>query len=155
MIVTRQSQLDDWFEIVANNADTRRWLSPKAFLIPPVIGKDTWDAMHFLSGEALVTLRFDRSRLEAEIAMYNSGTIADGAAALNAAFEIGYNSGPWRALRSACCVTNKRSMKLSNKVFGDPWGISTKSAWMRALAIGLMRPILDACAIQSPESAGA
>jgi hypothetical protein len=129
MLVTKQSQLDNWFEIAANNANIRRWLSPKAFLIPPRLGQDTWEAMHFLVGEALVTLRFDRSRLEAEVAMYNSGTIADGAAALNESFEIGYKSGPWRALRSACCVTNTRSMTLNKKVFGDPWGISTNSAW--------------------------
>ena len=129
MLVTRQNKLDNWFEIAANKPNIRRWLSPKSFLNPPTLGKNTWDAMHFLVGEALVTLRFDRSRMEAEVAMYNSGTIADGAAALNESYEIGYKSGPWRALRSACCVTNDRSMKLNKKVFGEPWGISTKSAW--------------------------
>jgi hypothetical protein len=129
MLVTKQSQLDDWFEVAANDPDIRRWLSPKSFLIPPVLGKNSWDAMHFMIGEALVILSFDRSRLEAKIAMYNSGTIADGALALNESFVIGYKSGPWRALRSACCVTNQRSLKLNTRVFGEPWGISTKSAW--------------------------
>ncbi len=129
MLAAKQSQLDDWYETAANNSNIRRWLSPKVFLTPPRLGKDTWEAMHFLIGEAQVTLRFDRSRLEAEVAMYNSGNVADGAAALNEAYEIGYKSGPWRALRSACCVTNQRSVKLNRKVFGEPWGISTDSAW--------------------------
>lgn len=129
MIVTKQSELDDWFEKAANDPEIRRWLSPKSFLLPPKIGKDTWDAMHFMHGEALVTLKFDRAKLEAQVAMYNSTSIADGAAALNDAFQIGYKSGPWRILRSACCVTNERSMKLNRKVFGDPWGISSLSAW--------------------------
>ena len=53
----------------------------------------------------------DRTLMEASIAMYNTGTVADGAAALDEAYRIGYNSGPWRALRSACSVNNKRSFK--------------------------------------------
>ena len=116
MLVTKQMQLDDWFEMAANNPHIRRWLSPKSFMIPPTLGKDTWDAMHFLSGEALVTLKFDRSRMEAEVAMYNSGSIADGAAALNEAYMVGYKSGPWRALRSSCGITNERSMKPNKNV---------------------------------------
>ena len=129
MIVTKQSQLDEWFEKAANDANVRRWLSPKSHMIPPSIEGNTWTVMHFLVGEALVTLRLDRAVMEAQVQMYNSGTIADGALALDEAYQIGYKSGAWRALRSACCVTNARSMKLNRKVFGEPWGISEKSAW--------------------------
>jgi hypothetical protein len=134
MLVTRQNQLDQWFEKAANNPHTRRWLSPRAHMTPPTIEENTWAVMHFLVGDALVTLRLDRALMEASIVMYNSGTIVEGAAALDEAYQIGYKSGPWRALRSACCVTNERSMKLNRKVFGEPWGISEKSAWDAGLA---------------------
>ena len=129
MLVTRQEILDRWFEKAANSPEVRRWLSPKSYMIPPQVGGNTLDAMHFLAGEALVSLRFDRVAMEATIAMYNTGSIADGAAALDEAYRIGYRSGPWRALRSACCTTNERSFKLNRQVFGEPWGISRKSAW--------------------------
>jgi hypothetical protein len=129
MLVTNQAVLDRWFEKAANDSEIRRWLSPKAMMIPPRVGESTQEAMHFLVGEALVTLRFDRVVMEASIAMYNTGSAADGAAALDEAYRVGYNSGPWRALRSACSVNNKRSMKLNRHVFGEPWGISRKSAW--------------------------
>lgn len=129
MIVTSQAQLDDWFAKTANDPNTRRWLSPKTFMVAPRLEDDTWNALHFLIGNALVTLKFDRALMEAQIVMYNSGTAADGAAALKEAFDVGFNSGPWRALRSACCVTNHRSMKLNKQAFGEPWGISEKSAW--------------------------
>jgi len=129
MLVTKQSLLDDWFEKAVNTPATLRWLWPRTHLTPPSIHENTWTVMHFLVGDALVTLRLDRSILEATIVMYNSGKIADGAAALDEAIRIGYNSAPWRALRSACCVTNERSMNLNTKVFGKPWGISEKSAW--------------------------
>ncbi len=129
MLVTNQAVLDRWFEKAANDPEVRRWLSPKSLMIPPRVGESTLDAMHFLVGEALVTLRFDRMLMEASIAMYNTGTVADGAAALDEAYRIGYNSGPWRALRSACSVNNKRSFKLNRQIFGEPWGISRKSAW--------------------------
>ena len=129
MIVTKQSQLDDWFAKTANNPTTRRWLSPKTHMTPPTIAENTWSVLHFMVGDALVTLRLERATMEAQIVMYNSGTVADGALALDEAYKIGFKSGPWRALRSACCVTNERSMKLNRKIFGDPWGISAKSAW--------------------------
>lgn len=129
MLVTKQSQLDDWFHKAANNPYTRRWLSPRSHMTPPTIQENTWSVLHFLVGDALVTLKLDRALLEATAVMYNSGSAADGAAALDQAYHIGYKSGPWRALRSACCVTNTRSMKLNKKVFGEPWGISAKSAW--------------------------
>ncbi|MCU0789674.1 MAG: hypothetical protein MUE79_01280 [Nitratireductor sp.] len=129
MLVTNQAVLDTWFEKAANEPEVRRWLSPKTFLIPPRVGENTMDAMHFLVGEALVSLRFDRVMMEASIAMYNTGSIAEGAGALDEAYRVGYNSGPWRALRSACSVNNQRSMKLNRHVFGEPWGISRKSAW--------------------------
>lgn len=129
MIVTSQSQLDSWFEKTVNDPNTRRWLQPKTFMTPPKVENNTWEALHFLVGHALVSLKFDRALLEAAAVMYNSGSAADGAVALQEAYEIGYKSGPWRALRSACCVTNDRSMKLNHKVFGEPWGISAKSAW--------------------------
>jgi len=129
MIVTSQSQLDNWFEKTVNDPKTRRWLQPKTFMIPPTVEKNTWEALHFLVGNALVTLKFDRALMEAAIVMYNSGSATDGAVALQEAYDVGYRSGPWRALRSACCVTNDRSMKLNRKVFGAPWGISEKSAW--------------------------
>lgn len=129
MLVTKQDVLDRWYEKAANNQEVRRWLSPKSYMIPPRVGNDTLEAMHFLVGEALVSLRLDRVQMEASIAMYNTGTVAEGALALEEAYQIGYKSGPWRALRSACCVTNARSMKLNKQVLGEPWGISRKSAW--------------------------
>ena len=129
MIVTRQAQLDDWFARTANDPNTRRWLSPKTVLIPPRLEQDSWNGLHFLVGNALVTLKLDRSVMEAQVVMYNTGSIADGAAAIKEAVDVGYHSGPWRALRSACCVTNEHSMKLNKQVFGEPWGISEKSAW--------------------------
>lgn len=95
----------------------------------PKFERDTWNALHFLVSDALVTLKFDRALMEAQVVMYNSGTAANGAVALKESFEIGFNSGPWRAVRSACCVTNERSMKLNRQAFGEPWGISEKSAW--------------------------
>ena len=134
MLVTKQSHLDDWFERAVQDPQTRRWMSPRAVLIPPKVGKDTWDAMHFLVNDALVSLRFDRAVMEASIAMYNCGKVADGAAALEEALQIGYKSALWRALRSACCVTNERSMKVNKKVFGEPWGISERSAWDAGLS---------------------
>jgi len=129
MLVTRQEVLDRWFEKAANNPEVRRWLSPKSYMTPPRVGDSTLDAMHFLVGEALVSLRLDRVQMEASIAMYNTGTVAEGAAALDEAYRVGYKSGPWRALRSACCMTNERSYKLNRQVFSEPWGISRKSAW--------------------------
>ena len=129
MIVTNQSVLDEWFAKVANNPNTRRWLSPRTHMTPPTIEENSWSVLHFLVGDALVTLKLDRAIMEATVVMYNSGTIADGAAALDEAYRIGYKAGPWRALRAACCVTNERSMKLNTKVFGEPWGISARSAW--------------------------
>lgn len=129
MLVTTQKQLDDWFAKTANDPKTRRWMMPRTFLTPPQMGNDTWEAMHFMVGDALVTLKFDRALMEAQIVMYNTGLSADGGLALKEAFDVAFNSGPWRALRSACCMTNERSFKLNRQVFGEPWGISERSAW--------------------------
>lgn len=130
MKIATQSDLDQFKASVLLDESIYPYLSLTKYSGEWAEQKNDWERQYITNENLsyLIALSFTRtSDLEISIALYAKNTIA-AAYAIMAIKELLKRYKPF-AVNSVVHASNRKSIALHKKVFGEPWGIEKLGAW--------------------------
>lgn len=126
----KQSDLDTFFGNAINDKAIYPYLSMSKYTGKLTLPDSDWDGIWLIDNKCNCLLRvtFDRARdLEISICLHSTNTFWAGKA-IKAVQEIIKRYKP-RAINSVVHFSNKKSLNIHNKIFGQPWGVESGFAW--------------------------
>lgn len=132
MHLATQAEVDAFMAKAILNPKIYPYLSVDHYLSERVVEKGDWQSMHFIDSnlKCLLCIRISRAhRNSFNVALYSESKYLAGKA-----IKLVERLVPqYDCMSITTCVheSNVDSLLINNKIFGEPWGIETKSAWNR------------------------
>lgn len=130
MKLATQSEIDAFMEWAINDPESYPFLSHSRWIKPRKVPESDWYGLTITDERVSYLLHIDFNRnisLSATICLYSKTNIAAGRAIL-VLKEVIQRYKPF-AIDSTVAKSNIKSLKITKKILGDPWGLEPNAVW--------------------------